>query len=87
MIIQFYSGENKTKEAEITDLNGQIDEKTDLNDQREEKMEEKEIKPSNNYVEYIIRAILIGLIFYFLALGTKNKKKQMKKMSKKKKTK
>ena len=85
MMIQFYSGEKKTKEAEITDLNGQIDEKTDLNHQREEKMEEKEIKPSNNYVEYIIRAILIGLIFYFLALGTKNKKKQMKKMTKKKK--
>ena len=102
MIIQFYSGEKKTKEAEITDLNEQIDEKTDLNeqidektelneqidentdlnDQREEKIEQMEqVEPSTNKLQYIVNAILVGLIFYFLTFAYK---KRVKKMSKKK---
>ena len=68
---------------ENTDLNEQIDENTDLNDQREEKIEQMEqVEPSNNKLQYIVNAILVGLIFYFLTFAYK---KRVKKMSKKKK--
>ena len=80
--------EKEEKTSTTTEINQEEAEvTTDLNEETEKKIEkEEEIKSSNNYVEYIINAILIGLFFYFLAMGMKNKK-QIKKMSKKKKTK
>ena len=80
--------EKEEKTSTTTEINQEEAEvTTDLNEETEKKIEkEEEIKPSKNYVEYIINAILIGLFFYFLAMGMKNKK-QIKKISKKKKTK